>query len=85
MLISEYIKRLENASSNINDETRRIIESNKSEIYDLIRDNQLRKKGEDGNGNVMGYYSKTVTSAYFGSSDLGFPKIKNKPYNFIVL
>ena len=83
MLISQYIKRLQFASSNINDETGRIIESNKSEIYDLIRENQLRQKGEDGQGNVMGHYSNTITSAYFGSSNLGFPKIKNKPYNFI--
>lgn len=84
MLISEYIIRLRNASSNINDETGRIIESNKSEIYDLVRENQLRNKGQDGDGKNLGFYSFTRESPSFSSQNsLGFPKQSGQPYNFI--
>ncbi len=88
MLISEFKKKLEYASSNIDDEAGRIIANNQNEIYDLIRKNQLANN-EMGDGRSIGYYandyikSRINPISYSGVlSNYGFDKLKGSPYNF---
>jgi len=74
--VRDYIDKAKKVQSQIGGEIDKIVNSNKDEILDLNREEQMFKKRININGGVFGLYAKD----YKGMAK-GYPKEKGKPYN----
>ena len=68
---------------NIRTESERIAIANQDEIIDFVREDQMLKKGTDGNGFFLAKYRATRLFGESGSDPRGFPKVKGKSFNLL--
>lgn len=81
MNVLGYISRLTKAKNGINQETAKIILKFEKQIVDLIREDQIFKDGEDGEGKIIGVYSSTRDKPFGHSNSRGYPKIVGTQVN----
>jgi|694.fasta_scaffold114670_2 hypothetical protein len=74
--VRDYIDKAKKVQSQIGGEIDKIVNSNKDEILDLNREEQMFKKRINVNGSAFGIYAKS----YKGIAK-GYPKAQGTPYN----
>lgn len=77
----EYLNRLKQVKAGINQETAKTILKFEKQIVDLIREDQIFKDGEDGQGKIIGVYSTTRDKPFEHDNNRGYPKIAGTQVN----
>lgn len=76
--INDYIEKAKLVQSKINSEIITIVNSNKDDILDLNREDQIFDSGIGINGSILGTYKKTRKNG----ATRGYPKNAGTPFNF---
>jgi hypothetical protein len=79
----KYIDNVQYLIKNIRAEAERIAIANQDDIIDFVREDQMLKKGTDGNGFFLAKYTSTRLFGESGSDSRGFPKIKGTSFNLL--
>jgi hypothetical protein len=79
----KYIDNVQYLIKNIRAESERIAIANQDDIIDFVREEQMLKKGTDGNGFFLAKYRSTRLFGESGSDSRGFPKVKGKSFNLL--
>ena len=82
MTVKDYIERASLVKSQILDETSKAVYQKEVEIIKLNTEDQLFSKGINVEGGLLGLYSHNYLPKE-GSLMRGYPKTKNKRYNFL--
>lgn len=77
----EYLNRLTQVRDGLNQETAKIILKFEKQIVDLVREDQIFKDGEDGQGKIIGVYSSTRDKPFEHDNTRGYPKIAGTQVN----
>lgn len=80
---SDALNTLRGVEASFDRDLEAIVKALSPTIIDLLRVDQLLKKGIGPSGIVIGIYSKATGNISSGKSGPGFPKIPGTPYNFL--
>jgi hypothetical protein len=82
MTIDKYLERMKSVIDDLPNETEKAILSNMDEISDILRNEQMLKQNEDGQGQKLGMYARDYKKEPFDDIR-GYPKVKGGFFNLL--